>query len=176
DDPVIKAMLPDISRPILTYGFSEDADYRIQNMSVNQQYSYFDLHRPNGVGPLSVEMNIPGAHNILNAAAAITVAIDEGVSDKAIKKALLEFQGVSRRFEIYGEYPIDSGTVMLVDDYGHHPREVSAVIKAIREGWPKRRLVMVFQPHRFTRTRDLFEDFVQVLSSCDALLLLEVYA
>ena len=169
-------MLPDISRPILTYGFSEDADYRIQNMSVNQQYSYFDLHRPNGVGPLSVEMNIPGAHNILNAAAAITVAIDEGVSDKAIKKALLEFQGVSRRFEIYGEYPIDSGTVMLVDDYGHHPREVSAVIKAIREGWPKRRLVMVFQPHRFTRTRDLFEDFVQVLSSCDALLLLEVYA
>ena len=176
DDPVIKAMLPDISRPILTYGFSEDADYRIQNMSVNQQYSYFDLHRPNGAGPLSVEMNIPGAHNILNAAAAITVAIDEGVSDKAIKKALLEFQGVSRRFEIYGEYPIDSGTVMLVDDYGHHPREVSAVIKAIREGWPKRRLVMVFQPHRFTRTRDLFEDFVQVLSSCDALLLLEVYA
>ena len=169
-------MLPDISRPILTYGFSEDADYRIQNMSVNQQYSYFDLYRPNEAGPLSIEMNIPGAHNILNAAAAITVAIDEGVSDKAIKKALLEFQGVSRRFEIYGEYPIGNGTVMLVDDYGHHPREVSAVIKAIREGWPKRRLVMVFQPHHFTRTRDLFEDFVQVLSSCDALLLLEVYA
>jgi len=176
DDPVIRAMLPDISRPTLTYGFSEDADYRIQNMSINQQRSYFDLYIPNEISPLSIEINLPGAHNILNAAAAITVAIDEGVSDKAIKEALLKFQGVGRRFEIYGEYPISDGTVMLVDDYGHHPREVAAVIKAIREGWPKRRLVMVFQPHRFTRTRDLFEDFVQVLSSCDVLLLLEVYA
>ena len=176
DDPVIRAMLPDISRPTLTYGFSEDADYRIQNVSVNQQRSYFDLYIPNEISPLSIEINLPGAHNILNAAAAITVAIDEGVSDKAIKEALLKFQGVGRRFEIYGEYPISDGTVMLVDDYGHHPREVAAVIKAIREGWPKRRLVMVFQPHRFTRTRDLFEDFVQVLSSCDVLLLLEVYA
>jgi len=176
DDPVIRAMLPDISRPVLTYGFSEDADYCIKNVSTRQEKSHFEIDRPGKTLPLIIEMTIPGVHNILNAAAAITVATDEGVCDEAIQSGLSGFQGVERRFEIYGEYPVGSGSAMLVDDYGHHPREVAATIKAIREGWPERRLVMIFQPHRFTRTRDLFEDFVQVLSSCDTLLLLEVYA
>ena len=176
DDPVIRAMLPDISRPVLTYGFSEDADYCIKNVSNRQEKSHFEIDRPGKTLPLIIEMTIPGVHNILNAAAAITVATDEGVCDEAIQSGLSGFQGVERRFEVYGEYPVGSGSAMLVDDYGHHPREVAATIKAIREGWPERRLVMIFQPHRFTRTRDLFEDFVQVLSSCDTLLLLEVYA
>ena len=176
DDPVIRDMLPDISRPILTYGFAEEADYRIKNVSTDRQHSHFELCRPDSTEPLAVDINIPGVHNILNAAAAITVASDEGVSDKAIKDGLYRFQGVARRFEIYGDYPIGKGTAMLIDDYGHHPRELAATIKAIRDGWPKRRLVMIFQPHRYTRTRDLFEDFVQVLSSCDILLLLEIYA
>ena len=176
DDPVIRAMLPEISRPVLTYGFSEDANYCIKNVSTRQEKSHFEIDRPGKTLPLIIEMTIPGVHNILNAAAAITVATDEGVCDEAIQSGLSGFQGVERRFEIYGEYPVGSGSAMLVDDYGHHPREVAATIKAIREGWPERRLVMIFQPHRFTRTRDLFEDFVQVLSSCDTLLLLEVYA
>ena len=176
DDPVIRAMLPEISRPVLTYGFSEDANYCIKNVSTRQEKSHFEIDRPGKTLPLIIEMTIPGVHNILNAAAAITVATDEGVCDEAIQSGLSGFQGVERRFEVYGEYPVGSGSAMLVDDYGHHPREVAATIKAIREGWPERRLVMIFQPHRFTRTRDLFEDFVQVLSSCDTLLLLEVYA
>ena len=176
DDPVIRAMLPEISRPVLTYGFSEDADYCIKNVSNRQEKSHFEIDRPGKTLPLIIEMTIPGVHNILNAAAAITVATDEGVCDEAIQSGLSGFQGVERRFEVYGEYSVGSGSAMLVDDYGHHPREVAATIKAIREGWPERRLVMIFQPHRFTRTRDLFEDFVQVLSSCDTLLLLEVYA
>ena len=163
DDPVIKSMLPDISRPVLTYGFSEDADYCIKNVTIKKEKSSFDLFRPGDNKPLTINMNIPGTHNILNATAAITVAIDEGVSDKSIKEALGKFQGVARRFEIYGDFPIGNGSAMLIDDYGHHPRELAATIKAIMDGWPNRRLVMIFRPHRYSRTRDLFEDFVQVL-------------
>ena len=161
---------------MLTYGFAEDADFRIDNVSLDQRQSRFEVYRPDHDKPLAIEMNIPGVHNVLNATAAIAVATDEGMSDQAIQTGLSVFQGVGRRFEIYGEYPVGNGEAMLVDDYGHHPREVAATIKAVREGWPDRRLVMVFQPHRYTRTRDLYEDFVQVLSSCDALLLLEVYS
>ncbi len=176
DDPVVRDILPDVSRPVLTYGFSEDADFRIDQVSMEQRHSRFVIYRPDQQKPLSIEMNIPGVHNVLNAAAAIAVASDEGLSDQAIQLGLSGFQGVGRRFEIYGEYPVGSGSAMLVDDYGHHPREVAATVKAVREGWPDRRLVMVFQPHRYTRTRDLYEDFVQVLSSCDVLVLLEVYS
>jgi len=176
DDPVVRDILPEVSRPVLTYGFADDADYRIENVSMEQRHSKFQVHRPDHDKPLDIEMNIPGVHNVLNATAAIAVATDEAMSDKAIQSGLAEFQGVGRRFEIYGEYPVDNGDAMLVDDYGHHPREVAATIKAVREGWPQKRLVMVFQPHRYTRTRDLYEDFVQVLSSCDVLLLLEVYS
>lgn len=176
DDPVVRDILPDVSRPVLTYGFSEDADFRIDQVSMEQRHSRFVIYRPDQQKPLSIEMNIPGVHNVLNAAAAIAVASDEGLSDQAIQLGLSGFQGVGRRFEIYGEYPVGSGSAMLVDDYGHHPREVAATVKAVREGWPDKRLVMVFQPHRYTRTRDLYEDFVQVLSSCDVLVLLEVYS
>ncbi len=175
DDPVIRDILPSVSRPVLTYGFSEDADFRIEGVSIKQASSHFQVHRPDQEKPLVIELNIPGVHNVLNAAAAIAVASDEGLSDEAIQKGLVGFQGVGRRFEIHGEYPVPGGTAMLVDDYGHHPREVAATIKAVREGWPDKRLVMIFQPHRYTRTRDLYEDFVQVLSSCDVLILLEVY-
>lgn len=176
DDPVIRDILPQISRPILTYGFADDADFRIVDVSMKQSRSQFKVYRPDHAEPLAIKMNIPGVHNVLNATAAIAVATDEGMSDRAIQQGLVEFQGVGRRFEIYGEYPVLHGDAMLVDDYGHHPKEVAATIKAVREGWPDKRLVMIFQPHRYTRTRDLYEDFVQVLSSCDVLLLLEVYS
>ncbi len=176
DDPVVREILPDVSRPVLTYGLSADADFRIDDVVMKQHQSRFVVHRPDQHKSLVIEMNIPGVHNVLNAAAAIAVATDEGVSDNAIQLGLTGFQGVGRRFEIYGEYPVRRGVAMLVDDYGHHPREVAATIKAVREGWPEKRLVMVFQPHRYTRTRDLYEDFVQVLSSCDVLLLLAVYS
>lgn len=181
DDERVREILPDISRPIITYGFSENADYRITDMSTSRNRSAFKLHRPEGKATLDIELNIPGYHNVQNAAAAVAVATDEGLSDEAICAGLSKFGGVGRRFEIYGEYPVSSGAgrggeAMLVDDYGHHPREVAATIKAVRDGWPERRLVMVFQPHRYTRTRDLYEDFVQILSSCDVLVLTEVYS
>ncbi|WIO75604.1 UDP-N-acetylmuramate--L-alanine ligase [Porticoccaceae bacterium LTM1] len=181
DDERVREILPSVSRPIITYGFSENADYRITDMSTSRNRSTFKLHRPEGKATLQIELNIPGSHNVQNAAAAIAVATDEGLSDEAICEGLSKFGGVGRRFEIYGEYPVSSGAdrggeAMLVDDYGHHPREVAATIKAVRDGWPERRLVMVFQPHRYTRTRDLYEDFVQILSSCDALVLTEVYS
>jgi UDP-N-acetylmuramate--alanine ligase len=126
--------------------------------------------------PLTVTINQPGVHNVLNALAAIGVATDEGVSDAAISRALEGFAGVGRRFQIQGEFPLGEGSVKLVDDYGHHPKEVEATIKAARQSHPDRRLVMLFQPHRFTRTRDCFDDFVEVLSHVDALLLMDVYS
>ncbi|TNE80115.1 MAG: UDP-N-acetylmuramate--L-alanine ligase [Gammaproteobacteria bacterium] len=175
DDPVVREVLPEVSRPVLTYGFSEDADFRIEDVSVKQNSSRFLVHRPEQLGTLAIELNIPGVHNVLNATAVVAVASDEGLTDSAIQRGLSDFQGVGRRFEIYGEYPVPGGQAMLVDDYGHHPREVAATIKAVREGWPERRLVMVFQPHRYTRTRDLYDDFVGVLSSCDVLIVLAVY-
>ncbi len=120
-------------------------------------------------------VNMPGNHNVLNALATICIATDEGVSDEAIVQGLSGFQGVGRRFQVYGELPVEGGNVMLVDDYGHHPTEVAAVIKAVRGGWPERRLVMVYQPHRYSRTRDLYDDFVHVLAEANVLLLMEVY-
>ncbi|MGV6806632.1 MAG: UDP-N-acetylmuramate--L-alanine ligase [bacterium] len=175
DDPVIRELLPRVSRPVLTYGFAEDADFRIDNVQQDKRTSRFRLHRPDA-DPLNIQLCVPGVHNILNAAAAAAVATDEKLNDSAIVRGLREFQGVGRRFEVHGDYPVNGGTAMLVDDYGHHPTEVAATIKAVREGWPEQRLVMVFQPHRYTRTRDLYDDFIQVLSGCDALILLEVYA
>lgn len=178
DDPVVREILADVSRPVITYGFAEDADFRISELTLDKHTSSFLVSRPEQHSPLHIRLNIPGRHNVLNAVAAIAVATDEGVADDAIVQALTSFEGVGRRFEIYGEYPVsgdDGGTAMLVDDYGHHPKEVEATIDAIREGWPERRLVMIFQPHRYSRTRDLYEDFVQVLSGCDTLVLMAVY-
>jgi UDP-N-acetylmuramate--alanine ligase len=176
DDPVVRDILPEVARPVITYGLSEDCDLRAVNIRQDKMFSEFDVVRRDDAEVLSVRLNIPGVHNILNALAVIAVARDEGVSDDAIVAGLGNFAGVGRRFQVYGDFPVEDGTAMLVDDYGHHPREVGATIKAIRDGWPERRLVMVYQPHRYTRTRDLFEDFVDVLSGVDALVLLEVYS
>ncbi|RYY74350.1 MAG: UDP-N-acetylmuramate--L-alanine ligase [Gammaproteobacteria bacterium] len=176
DDPVIRDIIPNIARPILTYGLASENDFRAINVKQNKMSSEFDVIRPGHETHLHIRINIPGIHNVLNATAVIAVATDEGLSDEAIQKGLENFQGVGRRFQVYGNFPIGSGDAMLVDDYGHHPREVQAIVRAVRDGWPDRRLVMVYQPHRYTRTRDLYEDFVEVLSTVDALIMLEVYS
>ena len=176
DDEVIRSLLVQVARPTLTYGFSDDAAYRIRKVSNSQHQTHFVIDRPDELTSLEITLNIPGRHNVLNAAAAIAVASDEGIPDSAIINGLQEFSGVGRRFEIVGDYPVKEGTAMLVDDYGHHPTEVKATIDAVRAGWPGKRLVMVFQPHRYTRTRDLFDDFVEVLSQVDVLIVLDVYA
>lgn len=176
DDPVVQEIIPDISRPVLTYGFDEGNDYQAVDVSQTAMSTSFTALRPDGRNSVKVTVNMPGRHNVLNALATVAVATDEGIDDNAIQTGLQQFQGVGRRFQVYGEYEVAEGAAMLVDDYGHHPREVAATISAIREGWPERRLVMIYQPHRFTRTRDLYEDFVDVLSQVDALVLLEVYS
>lgn len=175
DDPVVRELLPEVNRPTITYGVSEDADYRAENIRHEGMYTRFTVKRPDGLDDLEVTLNMPGLHNVLNALATIAVATDEGIEGKAICRALEQFAGVGRRFQILGDVPVTGGNAMLVDDYGHHPREVNAVVTAIREGWPDKRLVMIYQPHRYSRTRDLYEDFVEVLSETDVLLLLEVY-
>jgi UDP-N-acetylmuramate--alanine ligase len=175
DDKPVCEILADIGRPTLTYGLSEQADFRITHVTQEKMKSTFTVLRPEH-SPITATINLPGLHNVQNATAAIAVATDEGIDDDVIVRALAKFQGVGRRFQVYGEYPVGKGQAMLVDDYGHHPREVESVINAVRKGWPERRLVMVYQPHRYTRTRDLYEDFVQVLSKVDVLLLLDVYS
>ena len=175
DDPVIRGMLPEIARPTLTYGLSDDADVQVLDFVQTTNHSCFRVRRKEA-GELQVTLNLPGIHNALNAAAAIAVATEDGVSDEAIIRALAKFEGVGRRFQQYGEFETGRGKAMLVDDYGHHPSEVKVTINAARAGWPEKRLVMVFQPHRYTRTRDLYEDFADVLSKVDVLVMLEVYA
>ncbi len=174
DDPVVREILPLVSRPIVTYGFDEGADLRAIDVRQEGMRTFFTVLR-SGREPLAVSVNMPGRHNVLNALATIAIATDEGIGDEAILAGLAGFQGVGRRFQVYGELPVEGGSVMLVDDYGHHPREVAAVIRAVRDGWPERRLVMLYQPHRYSRTRDLYEDFVQVLGEANVLLLMEVY-
>lgn len=175
DDANIREIMPRIGRPLLTYGFGEDNDIRAIDVAQDGMRSHFTVLRKDRE-PLRVTINMPGAHNILNALAAIGIATDEGVSDASICRALESFSGVGRRFQVQGQFDVDGGDVKLVDDYGHHPKEVEATIKAARQSHPDRRLVMMFQPHRFSRTRDCFDDFVEVLSQVDQLLLLEVYA
>ena len=177
DDPYVDEILPRISRAIITYGIErEDADYRATDIQSDGLSTRFVVRRPGGRSDLKVELRMPGRHNVLNALAAIAVATDEGVDDSAICQGLARFAGVGRRFQVYGDYPVGRGSVTLVDDYGHHPTEVEAVIRAARDAWPGRRLVMLYQPHRYSRTRDLYEDFVRVLSEVDALLMMEVYS
>lgn len=175
DDPVIQEILPEVARPTITYGFQEGNDVRAVNIHQDGLQTHFTVLRANHE-PLPVTLNLPGLHNVQNALAAIAVATDEKASDSAIVHALANFQGVGRRFQQMGDFSLDEGSVRLVDDYGHHPREVDATIKAARQSFPERRLVMLFQPHRYSRTRDCFEDFVHVLSTVDALLLLDVYS
>jgi len=174
DDPGIQKVLPEVARPLLTYGLGDDADVRAIDIRFDGVKSHFIVQRK-GVKDLPVELNLPGNHNVLNALAAICVATELGVGGAVIQQALKDFGGVDRRFQLLGDLPIAEGKATVVDDYGHHPRELMATIKAARSAWPGRRVVMVFQPHRFTRTRDLFDDFCQVLNDVDFLMLLEVY-
>ncbi|OUS31054.1 UDP-N-acetylmuramate--L-alanine ligase [Thalassotalea sp. 42_200_T64] len=175
DNDVVRELLPRVGRQTITYGFSCDADVRATDYQQNGQVSTFKVHRV-GKDDLHISLNLPGLHNVLNSLAAIAVATDEGVSDKAIVASLSQFEGIGRRFEHLTTLTPQQGDITVIDDYGHHPSEVAATIKAMRNGWPGRRLVMMFQPHRYSRTRDLFEDFVEVLSEVDSLVLLDVYA
>lgn len=177
DDPVVRELLTDISKPVLTYGFeSDDADVQGFDLKQKGAHTHFRVKRKGHDGQLAITLNMPGAHNALNALAAISVASELGVSDDAIQNGLASFEGIGRRFQVYGELETSAGSILLVDDYGHHPREIAATITAAKQAWPERRLVLAFQPHRFSRTRDLFEDFVKELSQVDVLLLLEVFA
>lgn len=175
DDPELYSMIDDISRPVLTFGLESFNDVQATDIVVEGTKTHFTVLRRDRK-PLRLTLNIPGIHNVYNALAAITMASDEGVDDEAIKRALQKFEGVGRRFEQHKAVTVTDGDVLLIDDYGHHPKEVDATIKAARQSFPERRLVMMFQPHRYSRTRDCFDDFVEVLSSVDELLLLEVYA
>ncbi len=183
DDANVREIIPFVSRPVTTYGIDSDAQVRATNIESRGTTMCFDVLRKGAGGDLpvlSVCLNLPGRHNVLNALAAIAVATELGVSDAAICKALSEFTGVGRRFSMVGDFPVTErqggGMFTVVDDYGHHPVEMAATLAAARGAWPDRRIVLAFQPHRYTRTRDCFEDFVQVLSQADAVLLSEVYA
>ncbi|HRQ47188.1 MAG TPA: UDP-N-acetylmuramate--L-alanine ligase [Rhodocyclaceae bacterium] len=183
DDPHVRSIMPLVSKQIVRFGVSEDASFRAENIRADGPRMLFDAVRINGsVTRLPIELNLPGMHNVLNALAAIAVASEVQVPDDAIVKALSEFTGVGRRFQQYGEVALlaedgtTRGAFTLIDDYGHHPVEMAATIAAARGAYPGRRLVLAFQPHRYSRTRDCFEDFVKVLATADALLLAEVYA
>lgn len=176
DDPVVNTLLPQIKRSIMTYGFDDRADIRAFDATQIGNISHFKVSRVGYKEDLTITLELPGRHNILNALAAIAIASDENVSDVDITKGLANFQGVARRFEIHGNFSVNDGGFLLVDDYGHHPNEVKATIDAVRNGWPDHRLVMVYQPHRYTRTLELFDQFVDVLERVDHLILTEVYA
>ncbi len=175
DDPLVAELAKQTPRHTIRYGLSEQADVRASNVLQDSGAMQFKLHLPDG-SEQAVTLNLPGQHNVLNALAAAAVGWQLGVSSEAIASALKKFQGIGRRFNIKGELDFGNGKALVVDDYGHHPRELEAVFAAARGGWPDKRLVVAFQPHRYSRTRDLFDDFVSVLSTCDAVVLTEVYA
>ena len=178
DDPNVRDIMPRVAKQIITYGLTPGCNFYAENIVAADGQMRFDCVRVNGtVSRLPITLNLPGLHNVLNALAAIAVATEVQISDAAIIKALAEFKGVDRRFQRYGEVPLPAGgTFTLVDDYGHHPVEMAATLAAARGAFPGRRLLLAFQPHRYTRTRDCFEDFIKVLSTVDALLLAEIYA
>lgn len=177
DDEGVRSILPKLSRPLITYGMSQDADFRVSSYSQTGTQTQLMVERPKSLPPLEVCLNLPGRHNVLNALAAIAIATELNIPDHKIQEALAQFSGVGRRFQIYGEISLPSGGAMtLVDDYGHHPREIEATIQAARESWPQKKLVMVYQPHRYTRTKHLFADFCETLTKVDELILLEVYS
>lgn len=175
DDPVIAGMFAEVTRPNLTYGIDSKADYVAFDIDQSETRTRFCIRRPDET-TLEVVLNLPGRHNVLNAMAATIVAQELGVDDETVVRALGEFGGIARRFQVFGNVRIPEGHVLLIDDYGHHPSEIAATLEAARSSWPERRLVVVYQPHRFSRTRDLLDDFAQVLSCADALIVTEVYA
>lgn len=176
DDDNVRAVQDSFHRSTVTYGFSDDADYRLADYQCEAMLSAFNLYCPGQQAPVHVVLSMPGKHNALNAAAAFALAREEGIETGIILQALAKFQGVGRRFQVADQLKVNDAAFTLVDDYGHHPREVAATIAAARDSWSERRLVMVFQPHRYTRTHDLYDDFVAVLESVDLLILLDVYA
>lgn len=176
DDEGVREVLPHLSKPVVTYGVHEDADIRAVDIKQQGMHTHFTVLRKGDYPPLPVTLNMPGWHNMLNSLAAIAVASKLEVADSAIIKSLGAFKGVGRRFQLQGDLPIGDGKLTLVDDYGHHPREIAATLEALKQAWPDRRSVVVFQPHRYTRTRDLFEDFAHVLSNVSVLILMDVYS
>ena len=176
DDPGVNDVLADIGRSVTTYGTNDDADVRASNVVFDAATTEFHVIRKNNAEPLHVKLQLPGMHNVRNSLAAIAVADELQIGDDTVVNALEEFEGIDRRFQRLGEVKTASGTVMIVDDYGHHPTEVEATLSAAKTGWPGKRVVLVFQPHRYTRTRDLMDDFANILSGADVLVLLEVYA
>jgi UDP-N-acetylmuramate--alanine ligase len=177
DDPGVRSIVPMISRPIVSYGFGDDAMVRAVDVQAHGATMRFTVQRRNGMRmpDLAVTLNLPGDHNVLNALAAVAVAAELELADAAVVKGLAEFHGVDRRFQHYGDLPVPGGSFALIDDYGHHPAEMAATLAAARGAYPGRRLVLAFQPHRYTRTRDCFEDFVKVIGHADLVLLGEVY-
>jgi UDP-N-acetylmuramate--alanine ligase len=175
DDAELRAMVPSVSRPMLTYGIDAPADVRAVEITGSGRSTQFAVERP-GLPRLDIRLSVPGRHNVLNALAAIAFASEFGVPDQAIQHALSQFQGIERRLQLLAEFTVPAGRITLIDDYGHHPTEIAATLEAIAQGWPGRRVVLAFQPHRYTRTRDLIDDFAQVLSRADVLLVTEVYA
>lgn len=175
DDDVVRELVQSVSRPVRTYGISEDADVRATNISQDKTQTRFDVEFANGEVWKDLLLNLPGRHNVQNALAAISVATELGVDKEPVARALKEFKGIGRRFQVYGQLSLTQGEALLVDDYGHHPAEIQATLQALRAGWPQRRSIVVFQPHRYSRTRDLFDDFVKVLATTDVLILLSVY-
>jgi UDP-N-acetylmuramate--alanine ligase len=176
DDEHLRRLLPEVGRPVVTYGLDDDADIRAIDIQRDRGRTRFSVVRPGRESPLAITLNLPGLHNVRNALAAIAVASELNVDDDAIKRALENFQGIDRRMQLVGEVETAVGRITIVDDYGHHPTELEATLEALRQAWPENRLVLVFQPHRYTRTRDLLDDFARVLSSVDVLLVTEVYA
>lgn len=186
DDPIIAEMIDQISKPLLTYGFSEEADIRAINYQQQYNVSKFKVLLPMESQPRDVVLNLPGKHNVLNALAAIAVGLELKIEFNLIAKTLMNFHGIGRRFQIYGKFLINNNNntntnniikkFLLLDDYGHHPKEIQAVINAVKEGWPKHRLILVFQPHRYTRTQQLFNEFVSVLATANHVILLDIYS
>jgi UDP-N-acetylmuramate--alanine ligase len=176
DDPGVQTILPELKRATLTYGVHDDADVRLVSTRGNGIVSEFSVMRPGDTEALQLTLNLPGHHNVLNALAAVAVAHELDIDDESLRKALAEFAGIDRRLQIIAEEQTRAGKVLFVDDYGHHPTEVAATLQAVRQAWPDRRHVVVFQPHRYTRTRDLLDDFAEVLACVDRLFITEVYA
>ncbi len=176
DDAAVREILPEIRKPVLTYGMNADADIRITAIEQHGLGMHFRVARADRHDWLDLTLNQPGRHNVLNAVAAVAVAHQLGVDDAAITQGLAGFQGISRRFQVNGSIPVGDGEVILVDDYAHHPREILATLEAVRDSWPERRRVVVFQPHRYSRTRDLMDDFSHLLATVEPLIVTEVYA
>ena len=175
DDEQVRSILDAVGRPFHTYGFAPEADIRAVDVVRDGLQSHYDVLRP-GREPLRLSVNLPGRHNVLNSLAAVAVGTELDIPDAAIQRALAQFQGIDRRLQQLGEIQWAGGRALIVDDYGHHPTEIAATLEAVRQGWPARRLVLAFQPHRYSRTRDLLDDFGRTLSECDVLLVTEVYA